>query len=238
MPSQSSLDYPEMKELFNRNLSWSKAMWKEDPEFFPRHYPGQRPEFLWIGCSDARVPETTIMGCQPGEIFVHRNVANTYHPHDDSINSVMMIALFNFKVKHIVVTGHTNCVGCNQALNVSKLPAVPASTSLQRFLAPTATLARSLWTEDGPPTLDLLVEENVVQQVKNLLAGEAPVPPQALDTSAKLTFAQDWRRRGVDGVTIHGWVYHLEDGTIRDLNISQGPPGSVPGKKTKNGDFF
>jgi carbonic anhydrase len=141
----------------------------------------------------------------------HLTRHSTYHPHDDSINSVMMIALFNFKVKHIVVTvsrglvsldplhflvwpaqGHTNCVGCNQALNVSKLPAVPASTSLQRFLATTATLARSLWTEDGPPTLDLLVEENVVQQVKNLLASDIIAEVKHLSRHRHWTSWQCW----------------------------------------------
>ncbi|KAK1926511.1 carbonic anhydrase [Papiliotrema laurentii] len=217
---QSSLDYPEMKELVDRNAAWSKEMWKKDPGFFPKHYPGQRPKVLWIGCSDARVPETTIMGCQPGDIFVHRNIANTYSPQDDSLNAVMMIALQNFKVKHIVVTGHTNCVGCNQALNMSRLPPTPATTPLQRYVQPVAALARVLATEDCPPTLDLLVEENVVQQVKNLLESQI--------------IKDDWKRRGTRGVVIHGWVYHLEDGTIRDLRISQGPPGHTP---ARTGDY-
>ncbi|EIW65482.1 hypothetical protein TREMEDRAFT_70556 [Tremella mesenterica DSM 1558] len=217
--AQSSLDYPEMRELFERNAAWSATVRKRDPGFFPRHYPGQRPEILWIGCSDARVPETTIMGCDPGDIFCVRNIANMYSPKDDSVNGVMMIALQNFKVKHIVVTGHTNCVGCQQALNVTKLPAVAPTTPLQRYIQPLATLARTLYTPDGPPTLDLLVEENVVQQVKNLLESDV--------------IKNDWKRRGPQGVVIHGWVYHLEDGTIRDLNISQGPPGSVPGQKAE-----
>ncbi|ODN84373.1 hypothetical protein, variant 3 [Cryptococcus amylolentus CBS 6039] len=218
----SSLAYPEMKELFDRNIKWSKRVWNKDPEFFPHHFPGQRPEIMWIGCSDARVPETTIMGCDPGDIFVHRNIANLYSPQDDSINSVLMIALLNFRVKHIVVTGHTNCVGCLTALNVSRLPATPPTTALQRYVQPLATLARTLATPEGPPSLDLLVEENVVQQVKNLLASDV--------------IKNDWKKRGPDGVVIHGWVYHLEDGTIRDLNVSVGPPGHVPGKVV-NGFF-
>ncbi|WVQ97128.1 hypothetical protein IAU59_004238 [Kwoniella sp. CBS 9459] len=217
MSGQSSLAYPEMKELFDRNDKWSEAVRNKDPEFFPRHYPGQRPEILWIGCSDARVPETTIMGCQPGDIFVHRNIANLYSPQDDSLNAVMMIALQNFKVKHIVVTGHTNCVGCMTALNVSRLPVTPATTPLQKYIQPLATLSRTLFTADGPPTLDYLVEENVLQQVKNL--AECQV------------VQNDWKRRGTDGVRIHGWVYHLEDGTIRDLEASVGPPGHVPGQR-------
>ncbi|WWD18002.1 hypothetical protein CI109_102449 [Kwoniella shandongensis] len=218
MQNQSSLAYPEMKRLLDKNVRWSKSVRDRDPEFFPRHFPGQRPELLWIGCSDARVPETTIMGCQPGDVFVHRNIANLYSPQDDSLNAVMMIALQNFKVKHIVVAGHTNCVGCMTALNVSRLPPTPASTPLQKYIQPLATLSRTLFKGDGePPTLDLLVEENVVQQVKNLLECDV--------------IKSDWKRRGTDGVVIHGWVYHLEDGTIRDLNVSVGPPGHVPGKK-------
>ncbi|ORX34527.1 carbonic anhydrase [Kockovaella imperatae] len=222
--SQSSLDYPEMKELFDRNAAWSAQVWKKDPGFFPRHFPGQRPEIMWIGCSDARVPETTIMGCHPGDIFVQRNVANTYSPADDSLNAVLMIALQNFKVKHIVITGHTNCVGCNQALNMSRLPSVPPTTALQRYIQPVAALARSLTGENGLPSLDLLVEENVCQQVKNIEASDV--------------IRNDWKRRGTDGVVIHGWVYHLENGTIRDLNVSVGPPGHVAGKRTTNGVWF
>lgn len=233
--SHSSLEYPEMKKLFNRNLKWSENVREKNPSFFPHHFPGQRPEILWIGSfaeahvlitiftlsgSDARVPETTIMGCQPGDIFVHRNIANLYSPQDDSLNAVLMIALFNFNVKHIVVTGHTNCVGCLTALNVSRLPAAPPTTPLQRYVKPLATLARTLYTPDGPPTLDLLVEENVVQQVKNLVESDI--------------IKDNWKRRGADGVVIHGWVYHLEDGIIRDLNVSMGPPGHVPGMQINN----
>jgi carbonic anhydrase len=98
---------------------------------------------------------------------------------------------------------------------------VPASTPLQRFLGPCAALARSLFTPDGPPSLDLLIEENVMQQVKNLRESEI--------------IQQDWKRRGPEGVTIHGWVYQLEDGTIRDLEVSVGPPGGDPRKKVSNG---
>ncbi|RZK33753.1 MAG: hypothetical protein EOO61_14735 [Hymenobacter sp.] len=83
---------------------------------------------------------------------------STYSPHDDSTNGVLAIALQNFKVKHVVITGHSNCVGCQQALNVSRLPSVPATTSLQRYLKPIAALASTLSTEDGPCTLDKLVE--------------------------------------------------------------------------------
>ncbi|WWC58434.1 uncharacterized protein I303_100974 [Kwoniella dejecticola CBS 10117] len=223
MSGQSSLSYPEMLELFEKNDKWAAEVRKRDPGFFPRHYPGQRPEILWIGCSDARVPETTIMGCQPGDIFVHRNIANLYSPQDDSLNAVMMIALQNFKVKHIVVTGHTNCVGCQTALNVSLLPTTKAATPLQKYIEPLATLSRTLFVDKRPPSLDLLVEENVLQQVKNL--AECDV------------IKNDWKRRGTDGVRVHGWVYHLEDGTIRDLNCSIGPPGHVPGQRLVNNYF-
>ncbi|KAI9635344.1 carbonic anhydrase [Dioszegia hungarica] len=252
--SSSSLDYPEMKEMFTRNAAWSKGIWKRDPGFFPKHYPGQRPEILWIGfpprpafgvllvfdrahLSDhgpiscqARTPEcqkqpswavnqetSSYTGMSPSE--VHHPASSDVHLSSArrTINAVMMIALQNFKVKHIVVTGHSNCVGCNSALNMSRLPPVPATTPLQRFLGHTATLARTLATESGPPSLDLLIEENVAQQVRNLLESDI--------------IKQDWKRRGPDGVTIHGWVYQLEDGTIRDVNVSQGPPGQVIGKK-------
>ncbi|KAL7419487.1 hypothetical protein Q5752_006325 [Cryptotrichosporon argae] len=217
-PQHDSRLYPELQTLVDRNARWRNAVEKQDPEFFKRHYPGQRPEILWIGCSDARVPETTILGSQPGDVFVHRGIANLYSPKDDSLNSVMMIALQNFKVKHIVVAGHTNCVGCLTALRASMLPAVPPSQAIQRYLQPLTALARALAADNHqPPSLDLLVEENVAQQVRNLLASDV--------------VQDDWRRRGQDGVVIHGWVYELRDGSIRDLGISQGPPGSTPGQR-------
>ena len=155
---------------------------------------------------------------------------STYSPKDDSLNAAMLIALQNFKVKHIVVTvrdqerplcaaydrlsdlqGHTNCVGCTQALRMSLLPPTPPTTALQRFVQPVAALSRVLTTEDGPPTLDLLVEENVVQQVKNLVASEI--------------IQEDWKRRGPNGVVIHGWVYHLENVSVAE--ITQSPRGSA-----------
>ncbi|BEJ15378.1 hypothetical protein CspHIS471_0411450 [Cutaneotrichosporon sp. HIS471] len=207
--------YPELKELMLRNQRWAKRVGSADPGFFPRHYPGQRPEILWIGCSDARVPETTIMGSQPGDIFVHRGIANLYSPTDDSLNAVLMIALINFKVKHIIVAGHSNCVGCQTALRASSLPPVPETQAIQRYLKPLTVLARAMATEDGPPSLDLLVEENVQQQVRNLLASQV--------------VQDDWKRRADYGVTVHGWVYQLENGTVRDLGVSQGPPGAKPG---------
>lgn len=207
--------YPELKELMLRNQRWAKRVGSADPGFFPRHYPGQRPEILWIGCSDARVPETTILGSQPGDIFVHRGIANLYSPQDDSLNAVLMIALINFKVKHIIVAGHSNCVGCQTALRASCLPAVPETQAIQRYLKPLTALARAMATEDGPPSLDLLVEENVQQQVRNLLASQV--------------VQDDWKRRAGYGVTVHGWVYQLENGTVRDLGVSQGPPGAKLG---------
>ncbi|KAL7422312.1 hypothetical protein Q5752_002958 [Cryptotrichosporon argae] len=186
--------YPELQTLVDRNTRWRTAINRQDPEFFKRHYLGQRPEILWIGCSDARVPETTILGSQPGDVFVHRGIANLYSPKDDSLNSVMMIALQNFKVKHIVVA------------------------AIQRYLAPLTALARALAADNTqPPSLDLLVEENVAQQVRNLLASDV--------------VQDDWRRRAQDGVVVHGW------GSIRDLGISQGSPGSTPGQRAHKPGF-
>lgn len=128
----------------------------------------------------------------------------------------MLIALINFKVKHIVVAvsgpwsflshpelsltrsqGHSNCVGCQTALRASMLPPTPETQAIQRYLRPLTALARAMRTEDGPPSLDLLVEENVAQQVRNILASDV--------------VAADWKRRGADGVHVHGWVYQLEN---------------------------
>jgi carbonic anhydrase len=115
--------------------------------------------------SDARVPESTLFNAAPGEIFVHRNVANTYSQQDDSINSVIMLAIQNLKIKHIMVVGHTACVGCQSALSASMFPEGPSTTPLQRFLKPLITLARRLKDELGhPPSLDLLVEVSAPRQ--------------------------------------------------------------------------
>lgn len=159
---------------------------------------------------------------------------STYHPHDDSINSVMMIALFNFKVKHIVVTVSRGLAGpplLPQLTRPGPHQLRRLQSGSQRLKAPcrpgfhlAAAIPRpdcdprevSLdrgWTAHLGPACrgECRAAGQEPPSVGHHRRGEAPVPPQALDTSAKLTFAQDWRRRGVDGVTIHGWVYHLED---------------------------
>lgn len=171
------------------------------------------------------------------------NCDSLYTPADDSLNAVMMIALLNFKVKHIVVAvslctreasshpqGHSNCVGCQTALRASMLPPVPATQAIQRYLKPLTALARAMHNVrraavPRPPrrgmTLFVLLsadaKENVGQQVRNLLACQL--------------VAVDWQRRGENGVTVHGWVYQLENGTIRDLGVSQGPPNAKVGRK-------
>jgi carbonic anhydrase len=156
-------------------------------------------------CQELNLPQNP-----PYKLAVADTLRSLYTPSDDSLNAVLMIALINFQVKHIIVCvrnitlvlylhlqGHSNCVGCQTALRSAALPPVAETQAIQRYLRPLTSLARALKTEDGLPSLDLLIEENVIQQVKNLV--ESPI------------VQDDWKRRGKKGVTIHGWVYQLEN---------------------------
>jgi len=189
--------------LKERNRAWAARMTSEDPDFFRRLERQQSPHYLWIGCSDSRVPANTIVGLDPGELFVHRNVANLASPQDANYLSVLQFAVDVLKVQHIMVVGHYGCGGVSAAVDGKRRGLV------DHWLHPIRELSRTHSRElDGLQNersrLDRLCELNVMQQVRNVTSD---------------VFVLDAWARGQD-LSVHGWVYSIGNGLIKDLNVS------------------
>jgi carbonic anhydrase len=189
--------------LLNNNRAWAETQVTRDPEFFSRLCAIQRPNYLWIGCADSRVPANTIIGLDPGEVFVHRNVANVVSPYDRNCLAVVQYAVDVLKVTDIIVCGHYRCGGVQAALGPHTIE------PLEGWLTPIRTLcsthAHELATMSNETVKwDRLCELNVISQVRTL----AQTP----------TLSDAWQRGQT--VTIHGWIYDLHDGLIRDLDVS------------------
>jgi len=191
-----------LEDLKANNAAWSKSKTAVDPEFFKRLANQQSPEYLWIGCSDSRVPANEIVGLDPGELFVHRNVANLAPPQDANYLSVLQFAVEVLKVKHIMVVGHYGCGGVAAAIDGKRRGLV------DHWLHPIREVhAEHRHELDAIPEqrarLDRLTELNVVRQVRNV---------------ASDVFVQDAWARG-QSLAVHGWVYSLADGLVNDLNV-------------------
>jgi carbonic anhydrase len=192
----------ELAELFERNREWATAMVADDPDFFTGLAERQAPEYLWIGCSDSRVPANQIVGLQPGDVFVHRNVANVVVHTDLNCLSVLQYAVDVLRVRHVIVCGHYGCGGVTAALHGSRHGLIDNWLRHVEDVAEKHAAALSSLPEEG--RLDRLCELNVVEQVANV---------------CQTTVLDDAWARGQD-VTVHGWVYRLEDGLLRDLGVS------------------
>ncbi|EMD31081.1 hypothetical protein CERSUDRAFT_89485 [Gelatoporia subvermispora B] len=192
-----------LASLLANNKQWAADVQKAEPAFFEQCTQGQAPKVLWIGCADSRVPESVVTASRPGDIFVHRNIANQFHPDDDSALAVLTYAVEHLGVTHVVIVGHTHCGGAAACHAAAQAPADPAAsgTPLARWLAPLTALAR-----EGKLGVAELVEENVKAQVRNVVR------------SAVMRGA--WEK-GRD-VWVHGWVYEIGEGTLRDLGVSVG----------------
>lgn len=181
-----------------------------DSEFFKRLERQQAPEYLWIGCADSRVPANEIVGLAPGELFVHRNVANLAPPQDLNYLSVLQFAVEVLKVKHIIVVGHYGCGGVSAAVDGKRRGLV------EHWLHPIRELFHQHRDEldaipDGRARLDRLCELNVIRQVSNV---------------ASDVFVQEaWARR--QDLRVHGWVYSLANGLVTDLAVSIGRPKEI-----------
>lgn len=190
-----------LSDLFEHNVRWAAARRAEDPRYFDRLSALQRPEYLWIGCSDSRVPANVITGLQPGEVFVHRNVANLVHRGDLNLLSVVEFAVETLEVKHIIVCGHYGCGGIRAAMDGHRHGIIDHWLQPIRDVAEVnyATLASI-----SPPDekLNRLCELTVASQVESL--SRTPILQSA------------WKQGR--SLTIHGWVYGLSDGLLRDLN--------------------
>jgi carbonic anhydrase len=191
-----------LDELFANNRAWAAGMVAEDPTFFSTLSERQTPEYLWIGCSDSRVPANQIVGLLPGEVFVHRNVANVVVHTDLNCLSVLQFAVDVLGVKHVIVCGHHGCGGVSAALNGDR------HGLIDNWLRHVADVAdkHAAALDSIPPEarLDRLCELNVVEQVVNV---------------CQTTIVADAWARG-DDLTVHGLVYSLEDGLLRDLGVS------------------
>lgn len=188
--------------LFDNNEDWVSARTRGDPDYFHRLARQQAPEFLWIGCSDSRVPANDIVGLNPGELFVHRNVANLVVPSDINLLSVLQYAVEILHVSHVIVCGHYGCGGVRAALRRTELGLI--DNWLQPLKQLTLDHRAELEALDEAARVDRLCELNVAAQVRNVAA---------------TSIIQDaWGRD--QAVTVHGWIYALEDGHLRDLDCS------------------
>ena len=193
---------PDIKHLIENNKAWAEEQVKKDPDFFKRLVGQQSPEYLWIGCSDSRVPANEIVGMAPGELFVHRNVANQVIQTDFNCLSVIQFAIEALKVRHILVVGHYGCGGVKAAIESKPHGLV------DHWLYPIRDVYREHAEElerlNENDQLDRLCELNVVEQVKNL---------------AKTNVVQETSDKD-QPLTIHGWVYRLDNGLVNDMNVS------------------
>ena len=198
MKNSSALD-----QLFANNREWAEAMVAKDADFFKRLVSQQAPEYLWIGCSDSRVPANEIVNLLPGELFVHRNVANVVVHTDLNCLSVIQFAIDLLKVKHILVVGHYGCSGVHAALADKRIGL--ADNWLRHVKDVHQKHGRYLGDSiPTPKRQDRLCELNVIEQVVNV---------------CETTIVQDAWSRGQD-LTVHGWAYRLETGLVNDLGMS------------------
>lgn len=190
--------------LFDHNIRWATEKLREDPGYFRKLAELQRPEYLWIGCSDSRVPANVITGLQPGEVFVHRNVANLVHRADLNLLSVLEFAVETLEVKHIIVCGHYGCGGVRAAMDGHRHGIIDHWLQPVRDIAEAG--AENLARIADPETrLNRLCELSIEAQVESL---------------ARTPILQSAWRRGRE-LHIHGWVYGLNDGLLRDLECGR-----------------
>jgi carbonic anhydrase len=192
-----------LENLKENNRAWAERKTAQDGGFFQRLVGQQAPQYLWIGCSDSRVPANEIVGLDPGELFVHRNVANLAPPQDANYLSVLQFAVDVLKVKHVLVVGHYNCGGVKAAVDGQRRGLV------DHWLHPIREVSQERRNEleaipDYDKRMDRLCELNVIRQVRNV---------------ASDVFVQDAWARGQD-LSVHGWVYSLENGLVNDMDVS------------------
>jgi carbonic anhydrase len=193
----------DIEALFKRNQGWAAAMVAKDPEFFTSLLNQQTPQYLWIGCSDSRVPANELLGLAPGELFVHRNIANVVVHSDLNCLTVLQFAIDVLKVKHVIICGHYGCSGVHAAMVNRRVGLADnwlrhvqdVSQKHEKYLGDALAVGARA---------NRLCELNVTEQVVN---------------TAQTTVVQDAWERGQE-LTVHGWCYGLHDGLLRDLGMS------------------
>ena len=191
------------EKIFKNNEKWVAEKLALDPDFFKNLAQGQNPEFLYIGCSDSRVTAEELMGAQPGEVFVHRNIANLVNSNDNNLNAVVQYAVEHLKVNHIIVCGHYECGGVRAAMNPSDLGQL---NSWLQNLKDVIRIHRAELDaiEDPVQRFDRLVEYNVIEQCINII---------------KIDHVQrSWYKTGYP--TVHGWVFDVRTGRLKDLGMN------------------
>ncbi len=191
-----------LDELLDNNRAWAERMRREDPDYFKRLSRQQAPKYLWIGCSDSRVPANQIMGLAPGEVFVHRNIANVVVHTDLNCLSVIQFAIDMLKVEHILIVGHYGCSGVHASLNGDR---IGLADNWLRHVGDVAQKHAALLDAVELESLRhaRLCELNVIEQVVNV---------------CQTTVVRDAWSRG-QPVSVHGWIYGLHDGRMRDLGM-------------------
>lgn len=192
-----------LNELIDNNRKWAESITKTDPTFFKKLSLQQSPSYLWIGCADSRVPANEIVGLLPGELFVHRNVANVVVHTDLNCLSVLQYAVEVLKVKHVIVCGHYGCGGVAAALNNSKLGLIDNwLRHIQDVMVQYDGELKKI--ADQKARLERLCELNVIEQVANVC--ETTIVQNAWDNGQELE--------------VHGWIYGLNNGLVKDLKVS------------------
>ena len=196
------------EELIANNRRWAGESIREDPEFFKRLAALQAPKYLWIGCSDSRVPANQITGVPPGEVFVHRNVANLVVHTDLNCLSVLQYAVDVLSVEHVIVCGHYGCGGIAAACRGAPLGLID---NWLRHIQDVAERRDAMLSREPDPTLraDRLCELNVLEQAHNV---------------CRTTIVQDAWRRG-QKLSVHAWIYRLTDGLLQDLGFAASTNG-------------
>lgn len=203
-----------LHHLFENNRKWASRQIQSNPDFFNRLLHQQTPEYLWIGCSDSRVPANEIVGLLPGELFVHRNVANLVVKNDLNCLSVIQFAVEALKVKHIIVCGHYGCGGVKAVLDNLKIGLVdiwldnlkPVKENFQKNL---------LKINDDASRFNKLCELNVIEQVFNVCITD--------------TVQKAWQNN--QPLSIHGWIYDIKDGLLQDLDVCISNPDDYESAK-------
>ncbi|WP_339913795.1 carbonic anhydrase [uncultured Brevundimonas sp.] len=199
-----------IETLLHNNLEWAAAKARIDPEYFRRLSTQQTPEYLWIGCSDSRVPANEIVGLEPGELFVHRNVANLAPAQDMNLLAVLQFALESLKVRHIIVCGHYGCGGVRAVLDGQR------HGILDHWMQRVQRLCEDHDSElaaihDAEARVNFICEKNVLAQVRAL---------------SRNPFITDAWKRG-QPLSIHGWIYSIRDGLVRDMETTISGPADV-----------
>ncbi len=200
-----------LKDIFDKNKKWAQKIKEADPDFFKKLSKQQNPQYLWIGCSDSRVPANEIMGLLPGEIFVHRNIANLVIHTDLNCLSVIQYAVEVLKVKHIIVCGHYDCGGIKAAFNANEHGLIDNwlrnIKDIHRFYE-----SKIDALDKKEDKINLLCELNVIEQVANIC--HTTIVQSAWKSGQKLT--------------VHGWIYSIEDGILKDLNVCITSKNDIP----------